>query len=82
MRTHSLSVTAHYLLNCEGQGPFCSQLHTPVYSCASTSYTRPDAVLYSVSIGMSVGSLLSANVKTINYLLHYIISPVSTILPH
>ena len=50
------------------------------------SYTRPDAVLYcvpySVSIGMSVGSLLSANVKTINYLLHYIITPVSTILPH
>ena len=25
-----------------------------------------DAVLYSVSIGMSVGSLLSANMKTIN----------------
>ena len=48
----------------------------------SQFYTRPDAVLYSVSISMSVGSLLSANVKTINYLLHYIISPVSTILPH
>ena len=57
-------------------------LHVLDFVRCSQSYTRPDAVLYSVSIGMSVGSLLSANVKTINYLLHYIISPVSTILPH